>query len=625
MRKLLSFTLVLTGLAFFTSCGDDDEGGNNTPSFTDPEVSSPSAADTPVGEAGTASFSVSVDENATASWTATAEGVTLDATSGTIDGSNTYELPFTAGDNPGAASITLTVSYDETDQTADATAVLNVLAPGDEPIAIADIPATATIEFGDDLANVPYAVDGADGIASFEASVNGGAAVDFTTVTGDDLSTNPTSIGGTGETFTVPWQTLLNLGGQVGSNSIVFTVTDANGSQDQFVHTLTVNPVPEATVEVVTENITDNTTWTADNVYELAGRITVEAGATLTIEPGTVIKGQPGQGANSTALLVARDATLDAQGTSQLPIIFTSTSDEIQPADIEAGRYASPNLGADVQGLWGGVIVLGNAPISASDTEVQIEGIPTSDPNGLYGGGDDTDDSGTISYISIRHGGTNIGEGNEINGLSLGGVGTGTDISWVEVVANQDDGIEWFGGDVDINGILVWNCGDDGLDTDQDWQGTASEFLIVNPQGSAFELDGPEGPDARNGGFHTLNNGTIYAGDDIAFLVDWDDNTNAELTNIYFYGISEGYYPFDDDGTPTDAIASFGGDGSGASASWEITLEGSDTPLDVYGVQGAVDITTEVETNANTVGVENDNNFKWTWPGSDGTLDSIGL
>jgi hypothetical protein len=126
--------------------------------------------------------------------------------------------------------------------------------------------------------------------------------------------------------------------------------------------------------------------------------------------------------------LIARGGKLMAEGTASMPIIFTSVADEIIPADILAGNFASPNLDPTVNGLWGGVIILGRAPISASNTngdvdEVQIEGIPTSDPNGLYGGINTHDNSGTLSYISIRHGGANIGSGNEINGLTLGGVG----------------------------------------------------------------------------------------------------------------------------------------------------------------------------------------------------------
>ncbi|MEZ5059796.1 MAG: hypothetical protein R2879_22405 [Saprospiraceae bacterium] len=277
----------------------------------------------------------------------------------------------------------------------------------------------------------------------------------------------------------------------------------------------------------------------------LGGRITVTNGVTLTIEPGTVIKGQAGAGANATALLIARGGKLMAEGTATLPIIFTSIADEITPEDVVAGRFASPNLEPTVNGLWGGVIVLGNAQISASNdngdvSEVQIEGIPTSDQNGLYGGNNDADNSGVIRYISIRHGGTNIGSGNEINGLTLGGVGSGTVVENVEIVGNQDDGIEFFGGTVNVKNLISWNVGDDGIDTDQAWRGTLDNFVVITPAGHCFELDGPEGTFP---GTHTIKNGSIIASTEDRVsedLINVDDNTGVDLSNLYFTGIAEG-------------------------------------------------------------------------------------
>ncbi len=212
------------------------------------------------------------------------------------------------------------------------------------------------------------------------------------------------------------------------------------------------------------------------------------SGVTLTIEPGVIIKGEAGTGPNATALLIARGATLMAEGTASEPIIFTSVADEIEPGDI-----ASPNLDPTLNGLWGGLIVLGHAPISADAASVQIEGIPASDQNGLYGGADPADNSGVLKYISIRHGGANIGEGNEINGLTLGGVGSGTVIENIEIVSNQDNEIEWFGGTVSVSNVVVWNTGDDAIDTDQAWSGTLDNFAIINPGDECFELDGGEG------------------------------------------------------------------------------------------------------------------------------------
>ncbi|MGI9525536.1 MAG: hypothetical protein ACR2MS_00335 [Weeksellaceae bacterium] len=275
----------------------------------------------------------------------------------------------------------------------------------------------------------------------------------------------------------------------------------------------------------VTENISSDTTWTNDNIYVLSTRVTVLDGVTLTIEPGTIIKGEAGSGANATALVVARGGKLMAEGTADKPIIFTSIADKLQ-----VGEKVSSNMAADINGLWGGVIVLGKAPISAKADakEIQIEGIPSSDTNGLYGGSEANDDSGVIKYVSIRHGGTNIGEGNEINGLTLGGVGAGTVIENIEVVANQDDGIEFFGGTVNVKNVTVWNNGDDAIDTDQNWTGTLDGLLVVKPNDNAFELDGPEGSATPTA--HTIKNGYVVAGGGNVF--NFDDNSAAHISNV---------------------------------------------------------------------------------------------
>lgn len=377
-----------------------------------------------------------------------------------------------------------------------------------------------------------------------------------------------------------------------------------------------------ANVISVSGQITTDQTWSSDNVYRLDGRVTVTGGATLTIEAGTIIKGAPGQGAFAAALLISRDGMIMAEGTADAPIIFTSIADDIQPGQIE-----SPNMDPNNNGLWGGVIILGSAPISASADEVQIEGIPTSDQNGLYGGQDAADNSGVFTYVSIRHGGTNIGAGNEINGLSLGAVGSATTINNIEIVGNADDGIEWFGGDVDVDHVVVWNSGDDGLDTDQDWIGSCTDFLVVTPRGgSGFELDGPEG--SLNRGCHSFDNGIVYAGNDIDHLVDWDGSTNAGVTNVYFFGLPNGYGIVEDDpATPDDdesfePIESFGGDGNCTSNNWEATMANRSVE-EVFGVDVAPAVS-EVPAGQPTVG-PSIAEFGWSWAGASGALASLGL
>ena len=227
------------------------------------------------------------------------------------------------------------------------------------------------------------------------------------------------------------------------------------------------DPDPDPTGETITKTgaITEDETWEAENIYVLDGKVIVSEGVTLTIEAGTIIKGEEGQETLASALVVDQGGTLMAEGTPSSPIIFTSVLDGIEPGET-TGTLTTADTG-----LWGGVIVLGNAPISVNgDIETaQIEGLPADEDYGQYGGNDPADNSGSLKYISIRHGGITIGQDNEINGLTLGGVGSGTTVDHIEVVANQDDGIEWFGGTVNVTNALVWSQGDDGFDADQAW------------------------------------------------------------------------------------------------------------------------------------------------------------
>ena len=233
------------------------------------------------------------------------------------------------------------------------------------------------------------------------------------------------------------------------------------------------------------------TTWTANNTYILDGFVYVNEGQTLTIEAGTVIKGRPGQAARASALIVARGGVIEANGTAEAPIIFTAEADDLN------GSVAD-----DASGLWGGVIILGNASTNNLDANgvKNIEGIPTEEPRGAYGGSADDDNSGTLSYVSIRHGGSIIGANNEINGLTLGGVGSGTTIDHVEVWSNLDDGIEFFGGTVNASNLVVAYPGDDGLDADEGYRGNIQNAIVWQTSGTlnsgdprAMELDGGVG------------------------------------------------------------------------------------------------------------------------------------
>jgi hypothetical protein len=370
-----------------------------------------------------------------------------------------------------------------------------------------------------------------------------------------------------------------------------------------------------ATVEI-TDNITEDTTWEYGTIYELTTRIAVETGATLTIEPGVIIKGEAGTGTNASALVIAQGASIYAVGTEELPIIFTSVADEIDYEDIELGSFSSPNLDDDTNGYWGGVIILGYAPISVSGdaSTAQIEGIPTSDSNGTYGGDDASDDSGSFSFVSIRHGGANIGEGNEINGLSLGGVGSGTTISNIEIVANQDDGIEFFGGAVNVSDVVVWNVGDDGLDTDQAWTGTCDNFIVITPAGHAFELDGPEG---SGNGSHTFTNGQVIAtsyDDDgevdraCEDLVNADSNSEFSMSNVYFTSINA--QEIDEDVLIGSLVTL---------SNLVLNVDEADLYMYLDGVDSAEEVPSTVT--AGTTNTFDSSGLSWTWAYAEGQLD----
>jgi len=376
---------------------------------------------------------------------------------------------------------------------------------------------------------------------------------------------------------------------------------------------------------IVSSNITSNETWTSDKIWILSSRVTVESGATLTIEPGTVIKGQAGQGTNATALLVARGARINAVGSANAPIIFTSVADE-----IVSGQISSPNLAPNTNGLWGGVMILGYAPISADAEAVQIEGVPPSDQNGLYGGTDPLDNSGIFTYVSIRHGGTDIGEGNEINGLTLGGVGSGTIIDHVEIVGNVDDGIEFFGGSVNCTNLLVMMQGDDAFDGDQGYSGTVDNFVNIAGAASdhSLEFDGPEG---MTDGSYTFVNGTCKGwnniGRDGGEYADFRSDLRCSLSNVYFFNYSDSSdFELDNDGV---AANYFNGliTTSGLEFNVDHLSAGNLTCEDIMADKStAGDAFNQINPGCNvvssaTVGANTSEFHSWTWAHDSGLLD----
>lgn len=300
--------------------------------------------------------------------------------------------------------------------------------------------------------------------------------------------------------------------------------------------------------------IDSSTVWTADNTYFLDGYtfVVTPSGASektvLTIEPGTVIKGiqTSTEGNEASALVITAGAMIHAEGTPTHPIIFTSELDDL-----------NGSLTHEDPQLWGGLVVLGNASInSRADGEQpsspavdQIEGFSVSAeeiPLVSFGGTDDDENSGVIKYLSIRHGGAVLGSANEINGLTMGGVGRGTTIEYVEVFANKDDGFEWFGGTVSARYLVSVFNNDDSFDYDQGWRGMGQFWFTIgtdiglDQMDKGGEHDGATSPkDADPVGFGRVFNATyIGIGNSSSTAgntaLNIRDNGGAEYYNSIF-------------------------------------------------------------------------------------------
>ncbi len=203
------------------------------------------------------------------------------------------------------------------------------------------------------------------------------------------------------------------------------------------------------------------------------------SGVTLTIEPGTIIYGDP---ATAGFLAIQQGSFIQANGTADAPIVFTS-------AQAEGNRARSD---------WGGLIVNGYAPINdCSDGTGEVAGCTAQAEGdaGTYGGDDPADSSGSITYTRIEFGGTEISPENEVNGIALQGVGSGTTLSHIQVHMNKDDGIEFFGGTANADHLVITGAGDDSLDWTSGWTGTVSHVCIQH-----YDDDGDRGIEAENNG-----------------------------------------------------------------------------------------------------------------------------
>jgi len=240
---------------------------------------------------------------------------------------------------------------------------------------------------------------------------------------------------------------------------------------------------------ILSGRINSDRTLKEGTVYKLRGIVYVVEGATLTIEPGTRIEGEK---SSRGALVVTRGAKLVAEGTKDKPIVFTSDN-------------ASPSAGD-----WGGIVLLGRATTNSVFNNAagvgEIEGgVNNGEGLGLYGGADDADNSGILKYVRIEYAGYAFLPDKELNSLTMGGVGSGTTIDYVQVSHALDDAFEWFGGTVNAKHLISYKTLDDDLDTDNGFRGLIQFAIILRDSTIAdkSKVEGFESDNDANGS--TLN------------------------------------------------------------------------------------------------------------------------
>ena len=292
---------------------------------------------------------------------------------------------------------------------------------------------------------------------------------------------------------------------------------------------------------ILSGTLTEDLTLTADKQWVLRGGVYVgdDANETvLTIEPGTTIYGES---STDGMLVVRRHSKLNAEGTAEAPIVFTSSKLE----------------GERARGDWGGLIINGLSTINScadggtGPCEAFGEG-----GTGFYGGSDEADSSGIIKYVRVEFAGTLLSPDNELNGIAFQGVGSGTVIDYVQVHMNADDGIEFFGGTANAKHIVVTGAGDDSLDWTDGWRGNAQHLVLQQ-----YDDAGDQGIEADNNGEvneaapisnPVLSHLTIIgspgsAASDVGILLR--EGTAAELHNVIVTGFNEACLDIDNDAT----------------------------------------------------------------------------
>ena len=354
------------------------------------------------------------------------------------------------------------------------------------------------------------------------------------------------------------------------SAALLIGLTSCNDSQDEMV-TLEGGALKAVSaydaVITLPKIISDDYTCTANNLYLLNGKTYVKSGATITIEAGTRIEGIYNEDFfYASALIITKGAKIIAEGTENAPIVFAPHVDENNPT-IEPGD-------------WGGLILLGEAP-TCKGNDYLIEGVvPYTIPAGIdvtFGGNNKNDNSGILRYVRVEYAGTSIGEGNEINSFTFGGVGSGTTVEYCQAYYGADDSFEFFGGTVNAKYLISVAANDDAFDFDYGYQGKL-QFLVavLDPNTPySFHANGIECDHEKSNptaepktrpvisnltivGTHNGENSLFDPSDPSINIVNYGarfrENTRFVLRNSVFYGYKNVIYVDDRHGNITNTV-----------------------------------------------------------------------
>jgi hypothetical protein len=309
-------------------------------------------------------------------------------------------------------------------------------------------------------------------------------------------------------------------------------------------------------VIVVSNEVTGTESWVNSNYYVLRGAVFVREGATLNIQAGTKVIGESG---SVGTLIVERGGRLNAIGTAEAPIVFTSD----QP------------IGTRNRGDWGGIIINGRAPVNLEGGEGAGEG-----DTGVYGGTDPNDNSGVLRYVRVEFSGIEFSPDNELNGIAFQGVGKGTQVDFIQAHMSRDDAIEFFGGTVDVKHAVLSNAADDSLDWTFGWVGRA-QFIAITQRGD----DADNGIEADDNEFNNnalpRSNPQIY---NITVCGDPDRNEGGEsprganlrrgtaftIRNFLVTGFKTVGFQIETTNTATTAQVDNGTSQLGAGVAWNI-------------------------------------------------------